>query len=139
EWEGRHYLIPETRAAQAVRLYVADVFPYGWCLAGTLLRGDFADATLVRHDGRWWMFVLAGRDTLALYHADALEGPWRPHPASPIVDADASRARPGGRVVAHGGTLVRYAQDGVPLYGHRLRAFAVDVLAAGAYAEHEAE
>lgn len=140
EFGGEYYMIPETLGLGRVELYKARAFPEGWERAGTLMEGVCADPTVFRHAGRWWMYACTApgpHDTLCLYHADELAGPWSPHPRSPIVAGDARRARPAGRVVSHGGRLIRFAQDCSPIYGTQVRAFVVTSLTAEDYSEEE--
>ena len=139
-WEGRWYLLPETHETQTVRLYEAVEFPLRWRLVHTLLTGGrFSDATLLRHDDRWWMFVDASpegkHDTLALYWADDLRGAWTLHPQSPLVAGDNRTARPAGRILTHDGKLYRLAQDCRPAYGMRVLGFEITTLTTTAYAE----
>lgn len=119
------FMIPETSQDGSVRLYRARRFPWDWEHVGDLLRGAaFADASILRHEGRWWLFVetSGGRnDTLRLYHAAMLEGPWQEHPHSPVVRDDAENARPAGRIVAADGRLLRFAQNCGPAYGTDVR------------------
>lgn len=140
EHRGEFFMVPETLAPETVRLYRAADFPGRWVHEVDLLRGRFADSTMVRHAGRWWMFT-CGRpdhhDRLDLYESPALRGPWRQHPASPIVAGDASRARPAGRIVVSDKTLIRYAQDCVPCYGFQVRAFEILELTRSSYRERE--
>nr|MCU0490990.1 hypothetical protein [Chloroflexaceae bacterium] len=103
-WRGHVYMMPECYQAGGVRLYQAESFPTGWRHVATLLEGPyFADCSPFHHGGRWWMLseVSAGFacDTLRLYMADELTGPWREHPRSPIVSGDPLTARPAGRVL----------------------------------------
>ena len=140
EWQGAHYMIPETHKTRTIRLYKADVFPYKWSLVHTLMSGKrFADATLFRHDDKWWLFTETSaemkHDTLRLYYADDLMGAWTEHPASPIVEGDAHSARPGGSVSRDGDRLIRYAQVCVPRYGLSVRAFVISKLTTTEYAE----
>ena len=131
------YMVPETRQAQAVRLYRAGAFPHRWTFVRELVRGDLADATPFEHDGRWWMFAHRGLDELRLYSAAALDGEWSEHPASPLVAGNRSLSRPAGRVLSHEGRLLRFAQDGWPQYGTCVRALEIDVLTLDEYCEHE--
>jgi hypothetical protein len=137
EWEGEIWLVPETRQAGEVALYRAMDFPYGWRRERTLLRGDYADATPFQSAGRWWMFALEGTDTLTLHHARQLGDDWQPHRLHPLRAGDKSRTRPGGRLVSDAGRLFRLTQDGVPLYGSRLRAMEITRLTEGEYVETE--
>jgi hypothetical protein len=141
-WRGEYYMIPETHQAGAVRLYRAADFPTRWSHEANLLEGPYlADASVFRHDGRWWMFVdtspKMSHDTLRLYHADELAGPWREHPASPLKEGDPYTARPGGRVLVANDRVFRYAQGTQPFYGMDVRAFAVEELTPKSYRERE--
>ncbi|MGE3277002.1 MAG: hypothetical protein AB7O67_17965 [Vicinamibacterales bacterium] len=134
---GVAYMIPETRQAGGVHLYRAEAYPGGWRRVATLVEGPYADATVVRHDGRWWMFAQRGLDELRLFLSDRLDGDWREHPRSPLWAGNRSRTRPGGRVLDDGRRLLRFAQDGWPTYGYSLRAFEILTLTPQAYAERE--
>ena len=141
-WNDDYFMIPETRRAGAIRLYRADAFPDHWSYAGDLMRVEGADPSVFHRDGKWWMFVCAppaGHETLRLYLADDLTGPWSEHPASPILRDDPLRARPAGRVTFFNGLAIRYAQECHPHYGTRVRAFEITELTAETYAEREIE
>ena len=140
EWQGEHYMIPETLGASAVCLYKADDFPTRWSLRHRLIEGAHADPSVVRFDDLWWLFSCTqpyGHDILRLYFARDLEGPWKEHPRSPIVTNDKSRARPAGRILEVGGEVIRFAQDCVPDYGTCVRAFVIKELTRETYVEVE--
>ena len=139
-WRGVHYMTPETLGAKAVRLYRANPFPNRWVPEATLARGELADPTPFRYQNRWWLFACPrphGHDALCLFHSDRLSGPWLPHPRNPLIENDASRARPGGRVTRLGKRLVRFAQDCLPEYGTQVRAFEILTLSTTEYRERE--
>src|SRR5262249_41123240 len=141
-WQGDYYMIPESYQAGAVRLYRATDFPTRWAWVANLLEGPYlVDASVFHRDGRWWMFVDTSaemrNDTLRLYHAGALTGPWLEHPGSPIRRDDPSRARAAGRVLVVNDRVFRFAQSGVPYYGTEVYAVAVEELTAEVYREHE--
>jgi len=143
EWEGEYFMVPESYRAGAVRLYKAVEFPLRWALVDTLLKGPYyADSSLFRYGDRWWLFTETNAeiksDTLRLYFADALMGPWREHPRSPIVEGNGHNARPAGRILVLGGTVIRYAQDCDPTYGTEVRAFEVTELTTTTYQERAA-
>lgn len=133
----RYFMIPETRQSQSVRLYEASDFPRSFTFHSTLLHGNFADPSIVFFDNMWWLFVLEGTESLELYYSNELEGPWIKHPNSPLICNDKQRARPGGRIIDYNGALIRFAQNCVPVYGHQLRAFRIDVLTTDDYQESE--
>jgi hypothetical protein len=96
---GAYYMIPESRAANGVRLYRAKEFPLRWELQQTLFEGPYADPSIVYHANRWWIFAEKRSYTLSLWSADTLEGKWSEHPKSPLYVEDKSRGRPGGRII----------------------------------------
>lgn len=129
------YMIPETRQVAAVRLYRAVRFPHEWTCVAELLRGPYADSTLVQHDGRWWLFAQRGLDELRLFHSRTLHAGWEEHPASPLWPGNRSYSRPGGRVLTVDGHLLRFAQDSWPAYGSRLHAFTIEQMTPARYRE----
>lgn len=133
----RFYMVPETRQMQSVRLYEATEFPQHFTFRSTLLSGNFADPSMLFYNNTWWLFVLEGTESLELYYADELTGPWVKHPKSPLISNNKECARPGGRIIEHNGKLIRFAQNCVPVYGHQLRAFSIDVLTREDYRESE--
>jgi len=140
--ENDFFMLPETLGAGAVCLYKAGEFPSRWSCVARLLEGRFADPSLFHYNDRWWLFVCSPpyqHDTLRLYFANALTGPWSEHPKSPIVSNDKRRARPAGRVIEFNNRLIRFAQDCVPQYGSSVRAFEIRELTANSYTEVEIE
>jgi hypothetical protein len=140
EWQDVVYMIPETLGANAVCLYQADDFPLRWSKAAKLIDGPCADPSIVRFNNLWWLFfcpVPYRHDTLSLYFAEELTGPWREHPNSPIIRGDKCRARPAGRILTLNDRLIRFAQDCVPRYGSRVRALDILELTTTTYVEVE--
>jgi glycosyltransferase involved in cell wall biosynthesis len=138
------YLIPECREAGAIRLYRGDPFPDRWVHVADLVRAPvLLDASIFRRDGRWWMFAetspAMSDDTLALFHAPDLLGPWVEHPRSPVVTRNPHAARPGGRVLSLPDRLLRFAQGCSPAYGLDVKAFEVTRLSETEYEEREIE
>jgi hypothetical protein len=125
---GEIFMIPESHQANEIALYRAREFPGGWVRESALLTGvPGAEPSLLRHEGRWWMFfTLVGpmaRDMRELHvaHAETLTGPWRLHPQNPIIDSRAG-ARPGGTpFVASDGKVTLPVQDCSLTYGGAIR------------------
>jgi hypothetical protein len=135
------YMLPETAERRTVELYRATRFPDEWTLERVLLRDVTAtDATLLRHDGRWWLFagvVVDGNrpiDELCVFSSDSLHGEWEPHPLNPVV-SDVRSARPAGRIFARNGHLIRPGQDCSETYGGRLVFNRIDLLSPTEYRE----
>jgi hypothetical protein len=134
EREGRIFMIPETSAKRTIEIYAAAEFPHRWELEATLVEGvSAADATLAERDGRLWLFAAINEegasswDTLGLFHATRLNGPWTPHPGNPVL-IDAAAARPAGMMFERDGRLVRPVQDCTAGYGSALTLCSVDEL-----------
>jgi len=141
EWEGDCYMIPETLGADEVRLYKCKNFPYSWELHCSLIPGRHADPSILRHGDRWWLFTCDTpfeHRSLRLYSAPRWEGPWEEHPESPIVQSDATAARPAGRVVSFGDRLIRFAQDCSKQYGGEVWPFEIIDLDPKKYRERRA-
>ena len=99
------------------------------------------DPSIFQYRDKWWLFTETNpddeHDTLRLYCADHLMGPWTEHPRSPIIRGNARVARPAGRVLVTGQKVIRYAQDCYPEYGTAVRAFEITDLTATDYHERE--
>lgn len=132
--EGQVWMVPESSANATVTLYRADPFPDRWVPEATLLTGvEASDATIVRHGGLFWMFAATrdGRgswsDTLSIWWARDLRGPWTAHAASPAL-IDQAAARPAGAMVVRDGRLWRPVQDCTQGYGTGIGLAEVTVL-----------
>jgi hypothetical protein len=123
ERDGQIWMIPESSANAKISLYRAACFPDRWVKEADLICGLVAgDATLVEHAGHLWLFVSTQdgggsySDTLSIFHAAHLRGPWEPHAGNPIL-VDQSCARPAGAFVRRNGKLFRPVQDCRDGYG----------------------
>ncbi|MDT8441710.1 MAG: hypothetical protein RQ723_08610 [Desulfuromonadales bacterium] len=143
EHAGEVYMVPESSQNRTVELYRAVDFPSRWELVKVLLDNVTAvDATLLQHDGRWWLFAnlvetpgASSCDELFLYSTtDVLTGDWEPHPANPIV-SDVRCARPAGCIFAREGVLYRPAQNCSGRYGNGIVLQRIDRLTLDEYAE----
>ncbi|MBW8847070.1 MAG: hypothetical protein JF607_19050 [Burkholderiales bacterium] len=136
EHDGETWMVPESFQAGEIALYRAtDRSLDRWERQCALLSGlPGADASLVEHGGRWWMFYTlvgaGGRDQRELHvaHAPALAGPWTPLAGNP-VRVNREGARPAGRpFVAHDGVLTLPVQDSSTGYGGATRLLRFPVL-----------
>lgn len=135
--ENGYCMVPECGRSGAVRLYRAVAFPYEWRFERVLLSGRYVDASLLQFRDRWWLFAQRDDGALTLHVAEQVIGPWKEHPASPLLTDDIAISRPGGRILVWDGRLVRFSQDATGTYGRRLRAFQVDELTLTSYRERE--
>jgi len=123
DWRGETWMLPEGSASGRLTLYRAARYPDRWTAEQVLLEGrEISDATLLEHAGSWWLFATerdghgSSSDTLVVFSAPSVAGPWAPHPMNPIV-IDRRRARPGGAFVRSGGRILLPVQDGTEGYG----------------------
>lgn len=121
--DGAIWMLPESSGANRLVLYRADPFPDRWVLDTVLVEGaQISDATLLERERRLWLFAAVGdglgsaSDTLHVYSAESLRGPWMPHSQNPI-QIDRAAARPGGAFVRHGDAVMLPMQDGTQGYG----------------------
>lgn len=120
---GTMFMLPESGGARRLVLYRAASFPDRWEVDTVLMEDtDINDATLLLRDGRFWLFGTERRgsgsasDTLVVFSAPELRGPWAPHKLNPIA-IDSSAARPGGAFIERDGRTFLPMQDGRESYG----------------------
>lgn len=121
--DGAVWMLPEASTSGRLTLYRAADFPDRWVAEAVLLDGEVSDATLLDHGGRLWLFATlrdgfgSTSDTLVVFSALTLKGPWQPHPLNPVI-IDRRRARPGGAFLRDAsGSLFLPVQDGTLGYG----------------------
>jgi hypothetical protein len=125
--EGALHMVPEGGHGGAIRVYECEEFPCRWREKATLMRNvDYVDATLLEHQGRWWLLATIkkgvyalNRDLFAFWADRPLADNWKPHPANPVVRG-LTKARPAGRVFELGGGLFRPSQNCLVRYGYGL-------------------
>ncbi|WP_192182813.1 glucosamine inositolphosphorylceramide transferase family protein [Mesorhizobium amorphae] len=123
ERDGEIWMLPEASASGRLTLYRASAFPDRWIAETVLVEGEISDATLLEHGGLLWLFATdrdgygSTSDTLVVFCAPALAGPWKPHPMNPVM-IDHRMARPGGAFVRiDEGHMLLPVQDGTLGYG----------------------
>ncbi len=132
EHDGEIWMVPELGADAGVDLYRAVDFPFRWRREARLLEGMSAyDATFLRNSTGWWMFAATrtrratGWDSLSVFHAPDIRGPWRPCVRNPVV-LDARAARPAGAVIYDFGAPLRPVQDCEAYYGAAIGLWRID-------------
>jgi hypothetical protein len=131
--DGEIWMVPETSGAGTIELYRAVSYPDRWIKEAILVDGvEASDATVFEHAGSWWMTATvrhggAFSDSLHVWYAPRITGPWTPHHRNPLL-VDIATARPAGRVVNRGGRLLRPVQDGRRGYGASLAIMEITAL-----------
>lgn len=132
-YQGELYMLPEAYRSGQLTLYRAIHFPDRWEPVATLLDLPAIDASVIQHDGLWWMFfTMPGENQRALrelhvaFAKDLLE-PWKLHPMNPVrTGYDASR--PGGTPFLANGAVHLPVQDCTSDYGAALHLLRFDHL-----------
>lgn len=137
-FDGDDYLLPEMSDWGAPSLFLinsAKLEKYRELdLPG---RPRLLDATLVEHDGGWFLFgnrTDEGSGVLRLWTADSLCDRFAEHPASPIRISPAG-ARMGGSILRLDSQLFRPGQDFRRGYGDGIMLFRIDELSHARYRE----
>ncbi len=122
-----------------VSLYTTDTFPFGWRKVQTLIDKPFADATVLHHEGHWYMacYTIPPHETAELWHAPTLFGPWERHPQWRNINQSNRLRRCGGSFIRRGNELYRVAQDCNRVYGKRMFMVKVDKISPMEYQEGE--
>jgi hypothetical protein len=125
-WNNESYIIPESADNRTIELYRVVRYPSSVEFVHNLMTDISAyDATLVEHNGRWWMFATVSPhpgastwDELCVFYAESpISTVWKPHRLNPVV-SDVRRARPGGRFLKESGQLYRLSQNCSYRYGY---------------------
>ncbi|WP_426434714.1 glucosamine inositolphosphorylceramide transferase family protein [Bradyrhizobium genosp. P] len=126
EDDGELWMIPESSEHRDVAVYRCVRFPDKWERHATLFSGlELADVTITRYNGLYYLFGAwrdgtgGYSDTLAIFYAEHLFGPWLPHASNPVL-VDRASARPAGNFVNINGKLWRPVQDCSNGYGAAL-------------------
>ena len=132
---GEVFCVPEQGESGCLTAYrrVAGA----WQAAGTIGAGPVIDGTLIRRDGKWWLFGGLPDDAqyaLRLWYADDLAGPWQGHPQNP-VKVDVRSARGAGPLFSSDGRLFRPAQNSATGYGGSVALMEVTTLTPTAFSE----
>ncbi len=139
------FMLPETGANRTIELYRCVDFPLKWKFEKTLMENvRAADATLLKHDGKYWLFTnmreiegASVQDELFLFFTDDfLNGEWKPHPQNPII-SDVRCSRPAGRLFKQGGRIYRPAQNGGKHYGYGMQIREIMTLSEEKYQERQ--
>lgn len=139
------YMMPETQQTRRLEVWRARRFPLEWELHAVGLEGQFpADSTLLKHDGRWWLFTNLSDHALFQEHSSELylfscDGPslanLTPHPKNPVAIGSA-HARNAGAVTRQDGRLFRPSQNNSHgVYGYGLNIMEIEQLDTAEYRE----
>lgn len=139
EEDGKIYMIPESckRNPGDICLYEAIDFPLKWKKTKVLIDRPFADCTILKRNGHWYMacYNRPPDEHAELWHSDKLAGTWARHPACNEITQTRRLMRCGGYFIEREGNLYRVAQDCDGFYGIRLWKVPVEELSPTSYRE----
>lgn len=125
--EGAVWMLPEAHRSGGLTLYRDHGNLTDWRTECRIFLDCVpVDASIMRHEGRWWLFYAPATSKLTkISHlhvawADSLCGPWTPHGGNP-VRIDRRSARPGGMPLRIGERIMLPVQDCTATYGGALR------------------
>ena len=148
EEKGKIYMIPETGSDKSIRLYEAandDLTEFK--LVKKLLehpkdmicRIGYGDTSIYKKEGKYYLMTMLQHEEpvniLELYVSDDLQGPYIPHPCSPIAK-DNKIGRDAGCWLELGGKLLRFSQDCVHRYGDNVNVSVINKLTPTEYEEY---
>lgn len=138
--DGVFYMMPEASESNEIPLLKAVHFPEKWNMYDTVMeRGRYVDSALVHTEGKEYLFTQELKsgyrfNTLDIY--EKKNDHWISHKMNPVV-ISAATARLAGKVLTHGGDLIRVAQDCSESYGKKLHFFRIEEISDTAYKETE--
>lgn len=137
EYDGKHYLIPESSANKTVDLYVADEFPKKWDKEKTLISGrKYVDTTVLKRNGR--VYLTTYRHDKHTWTLDIFLLDMEAFNLELVKSKSYSSniGRPAGNFITDA-DLIRPAQNCASKYGESIILYQVDRFENGAYEEHE--
>ena len=138
EYNGKHYMIPESSANRTVDLYVAERFPDKWKLEKTLISGrKNVDSTVYKDDNKYYLisYNLTKGNEIHVFRLDLERKEVKQISRKKYEE---NTGRPGGRLFIEDGKLMRPAQDCSHKYGEAIIIYQVDDFnRRGEYVEHE--
>jgi hypothetical protein len=144
EWNGKYYMIPESKGDRTIQLYCCTSFPSKWEYVMNLMENISAtDSTLFYYHDKWWLFTavdelnspLVPFSELFLYFSDDLfSGHWQSHPMNPII-TDIKTSRPAGRIFILNDKIYRPSQDCSGDYGKAFNLNQITKLSTNEYKE----
>jgi hypothetical protein len=143
EWDGKYYMVPESRANRTIDLYECIEFPHKWVFKQNLMDNVSAvDSTMIHHAGMWWLFTAMAENEASapnvelflFYKENLFKGEWKAHLQNPII-SDVKSARPAGSIFSHENRLYRPSQDCSKAYGNGFDLNEIVVLTENEYHE----
>lgn len=147
EHDGVVYMLPETGACRKVKLYKASndqLTKFEECNVLLTEPDDrevsmhYGDSCIWEKEGVFYLFTQIQYEdrinTLELYTSKSLQGPYRPHPMSPIQH-NQKLGRNAGCIMKLNNRLYRFSQDCTDFYGDNVHVSQIDSLTPIDYSE----
>lgn len=98
----------------------------------------YGDSSIYKKDGKYYLMTMLQYsepvNVLELYISDKFEGPYTPHPSSPIIESN-KVGRDAGCWIEHQGKLLRVSQDCTHRYGDNVHVSEITKLSPTEYEE----
>jgi hypothetical protein len=143
EYEGVHYMIPESTENKTIELYRCIDFPNKWEFVRDIMRNITAhDSSILIYNGKIWLFTCIKQkeirwnydDLHIFYNSELFSDNWMPHPENPVM-SDVKRARPAGKFFIYENKLYRPSQNCSGTYGRAININCIDFLDESSYHE----
>lgn len=137
EYEGKEYLLPEVASHSAQYILAANEIDGEKVFVQGLEDKRIVDATLIAHEGHWFLFFgekSTAHTLLNVWHSASPFGEFNPHPQTPVVISPKA-ARMGGGVQKVSGRLLRFGQNNSGEYGESLAVMEIKNLSPLDYVE----
>ena len=142
EINDEFYMLPESIESNSLNLYKSIKFPYKWRMQRQLLKGSYADPSIIFFDEYYWIFVTkscvpsaSSNDELYIYHTSDLNtGKIYCHPQNP-VKTSCRQSRNGGAIHIYDDKIIRVAQETNFEYGEKVKLFHISELSPTSFKE----
>lgn len=122
EYDGKLYLAPENLESGKWNAYELDLIEGKVSAPITLIDEPLVDASILNYDNKFYVFAglpKQANEALHIWYSDDIWGPYKKHPANPVV-FNPSSARMAGNFVFLNGEVIRPAQKSDIHYGQAI-------------------
>lgn len=136
-WEGQEQLLPEVASHSPQYFFSLEGDEQEQFVLKGLEQKRLADATLLQHEGWWYLFFGDNQNShslLNLWVSDSMQGEFKEHPSSPVCLSPSS-ARMAGRILTTEEGVFRFGQNNNRAYGAAITISEITELSPETYEE----
>ena len=134
ESDSSIFLIPESLEKNEICLYEFEEFPHKPKKVRVLLEGQYKDSSLIKHNGKWFLFTSSERGFEIFFTDNIRHGKLTAHPMNPITTSP-KYSRCGGGPIMVNCEMYRISQDSSAEYGKNISALRINKLSGTEYDE----